>query len=87
MAREEYDREVQARRDAEFEMLRLKQQMKEQANKLSLLDEENKKQELLQKKNTELRNSVVGMEKELSKIRVERDITMAEIEELATVPK
>jgi Rac GTPase-activating protein 1 len=87
MAREEYDREVAARRDAEFEMLRLKDQMKEQASKLGAMDELHKKQELLQRRSNDLRNSVLGYEQELSKMRVERDMTVAEMEELAGLPK
>ena len=87
MAREEYDREVAARRDAEFEMIRLKNQMKEQVARLGTLDDAQKKQELLARRSTDLRKSVVGIEKELSKIKVERDMTIAEIEELALLPK
>lgn len=84
MAREEYDREVQARRDAEFEMLQLKEKMREQAAKLGALDELQRKQELLQRRSNDLRSSVVVAERELSKIRVERDLTVAEFEELVS---
>lgn len=87
MAREEYDREVAARRDAEFEMLRLKEQMKEQATKLGALDEIERKKELLQRRSNDLRNSVIGIEKELNQMKIERDITVAEMEELAVLPK
>lgn len=87
MAREEYDREVQSRRDAEFEMLQLRDQLKQQAAALGNLDAIHKQQELLQTKTETLRNSYIGMERELSKIKAERDIAVAEIEELASVSK
>ena len=87
MAREEYDREVAARRDAEFEMIRLKEQMRDQAARLGALDEANKQQELLARRSNELRLSVVGIEKELNKMKVERDMTVIEMEEIANLPK
>lgn len=87
LAREEYDREVQARRDAEFEMLRLKEQMREQVSKLGALDEISKKQELLQRRSNDLRNSVIGVEKQLSELKVERDVKLAEVEELTNFPQ
>lgn len=83
MAREEYDREVQARREAEFEMLKLKKELQEQASKLSALNEAQAQQEQLQRQSRDLRNSVVDIEQELRKMKVERELTYAEMEELA----
>lgn len=83
MAREEYDREVQARREAEFEMLKLKKELQEQASKLSALNEAQAQQERLQRQSRDLRSSVVDIEQELRKMKVERELTYAEMEELA----
>lgn len=87
MAREEYDREVQARREAEYEMIRLKKELQEQASKLSALNEAQAKQEHLTRQSQDLRNSVVDIEQELRKMKIERDLTYAEMEELAATAK
>lgn len=83
MAREEYDREVQARREAEYEMIRLKKELQEQASKLSALNEAQAQHEILARQSQDLRNSVVDIEQELRKMKIERDLTYAEMEELA----
>lgn len=90
MAREEYDREVQARKAAEYQMILLKEQMKQQAGKLGAigeLQELQKQQEILQIRSNDLRTSVVGIEKQLSQIKAERDVALAEVEELASFPR
>lgn len=87
MAREEYDREVQARREAEYEMIRLKKELQDQASKLSALNEAQAKQEHLTRQSQDLRNSVVDIEQELRKMKIERDLTYAEMEELAATAK
>lgn len=87
MAREEYDREVQARREAEYEMLKLKKELQEQASKLSALNEAQAQQEHLQRQSRDLRSSVVDIEQELRKMKIERDLTYAEMEELVASAK
>lgn len=87
MAREEYDREVQARRDAEFEMMQLKKELKEQAAKLAALNEAQAQHAKLERQSHDLRSSVVGIETELRKMKVQRDMTFAEIEELNATGK
>jgi hypothetical protein len=87
MAREEYDREVQARREAEFEMLKLKKELQEQASKLSALNQAQAQQEQLQRQSRDLRSSVVDIEQELRKMKIQRELTYAEMEELAANAK
>ena len=87
MAREEYDREVQARRDAEYEMMRLKKELQEQASKLSALNQAQAQQEQLTRQSQDLRSSVVDIEQELRKMKIERELTYAELEELAATAK
>jgi ClpP class serine protease len=85
MAHDEFNKEVAARREAEAKMTELRTQLKEQAAKLGSLDAVKKKEEALARRSTELKTSLVGMEKELSTLRVQRDIAVAEVEELAKV--
>ncbi|KAF9071136.1 hypothetical protein BDP27DRAFT_1322828 [Rhodocollybia butyracea] len=69
----EYDRELKARRDAEAEVTRLRVLLSGQAVRLTALTGDSKRQELRQK---------IGLERDLSKLKVERDVTLAEVEEL-----
>lgn len=78
-AREEYEHEVQARYDAEAEMLNLKRQLHLQATKLAGVASEKDKHETLQRKNTEVKSSIQSMEKDLAKLQAERDLVLAEI--------
>lgn len=87
MAREEYDREVEARQEAEAEMARLKELLVEQASKLTEMEAVSKEADVLQRRSRELRTTVDGMEKHLSTLKVERDMTLAEVEELAQVKR
>jgi predicted nucleic acid-binding Zn-ribbon protein len=87
MAHDEFNKEVSARREAEAKMVELRAQLKEQAAKLGSLDAVQKKEEALSRRSTELKTSLVGMEKELSTLRVRRDIAVAEVEELVKVDK
>ncbi|PWN34217.1 RhoGAP-domain-containing protein [Meira miltonrushii] len=86
-AREEYEHEVQARYDAEAEMLNLKRQLHLQATKLAGVATEKDKHETLQRKNTEVKTSIKSMEKDLAKLQAERDLALAEIDTLHSVGK
>lgn len=86
-AREEYEHEVQARYDAEAEMLNLKRQLHLQATKLAGVATEKDKHETLQRKNTEVKTSIKSMEKDLAKLQAERDLALAEIDTLHNVGK
>lgn len=87
MAHEEYDKEVAARRDAEAKMDHLRHKFAEQTLKLAAVDKEQQTAEALSRRSKELRSSVVGMEKHLSHLRAQVELSTAEIEELAVVDK
>ena len=84
-AREEFEAEVQARLDAEAEMLVLKKQLVDQASKLSVYSTEQRKQENLQRRSAEVKTSLQGLERDLAKLTVERDLTVAEVAELVAL--
>lgn len=84
-AREEYEQEVQARYDAEAEMLSLKRQLHLQASKLTEMTTEKKAQESLQRRSQQVKKSLQGMERDLTKLTVERDLTVAEVAELVAL--
>jgi len=81
-ARDEYEQEVQARYDAESEMLSLKRQLHLQATKLTEMTTVRKQQEKLQGKSHLVKDSIQSMERDLTKLTVERDLTVAEVAEL-----
>jgi hypothetical protein len=78
----EYDRELKVRRDAEAEVTRLRVLLSGQAVRLTALTGDSKRQELRQKMSKELHENLNGLERDLSKLKVERDVTLAEVEEL-----
>ncbi|KAF8973325.1 hypothetical protein BDZ97DRAFT_1780833 [Flammula alnicola] len=73
VAQAEYDRELKARRDAEAE-----------AARLTTLSGDNRRQELRQQMSKELNDNLSGLEHDLSRLKVERDLTLAEVEELSS---
>ncbi|KDQ55860.1 hypothetical protein JAAARDRAFT_133451 [Jaapia argillacea MUCL 33604] len=83
VAHTEYDRECQARRDAEAEVSRLRVLLSGQAARLSAITSESKRQELQQQLSEELSHNLTGLEKDVSKLKVERDLTLAEVEALS----
>ncbi|GAA5832784.1 hypothetical protein JCM11251_005762 [Rhodosporidiobolus azoricus] len=87
MAREEYDKEVAARRDAERQMDALRQRFLEQAKRLAQVDQEQRSAEQLKCQSKDLRNSLVGMEKHLSQLKTEVALSTAQIAELAALGK
>lgn len=85
MARDEYDKEVAARRDAEARMDVLRAKFVEQAQRLAAIDQQQKAAEVLKRQSKELKSSVVGMEKHLSTLKAEVELTTAQAAELAAV--
>ncbi|KAF4567660.1 hypothetical protein EYR40_006662 [Pleurotus pulmonarius] len=83
VASSEYDKELNARRAAEAEVTRLKVLLSGQAASLNAMLEETGRQQLLQKMTKELHDNLAGLEQNVSKLRVERDMTLAEVEELS----
>lgn len=84
VAQKEYDRELVARRNAEAEVIRLRVLLSGQAAKLTALNGESNRQEARRQLSEELSKNLDQLEKDLSKLKVERDLTLAEVEELCT---
>ncbi|KAL4078283.1 hypothetical protein V8B97DRAFT_2074303, partial [Scleroderma yunnanense] len=84
VAQKEYDRELIARRNAEAEVIRLRVLLSGQAAKLTALNGESNRQEARRQLSEELSKNLDQLEKDLSKLKVERDLTLAEMEELCT---
>ncbi|EKM54604.1 uncharacterized protein PHACADRAFT_258574 [Phanerochaete carnosa HHB-10118-sp] len=83
VAQTEYDRELKARRDAEAEVTRLRVLLSSQAVRLKAMSGDTKKQEVQKQLSQELTESLSTLERDLSKLKAERDMTLAEVEELS----
>ncbi|KAH8119286.1 RhoGAP-domain-containing protein [Phellopilus nigrolimitatus] len=83
VAQTEYSQELEARRNAEEEVSRLKIELSGQAARLTALSSDERKREVQQQLTKELSDNLNGLEQDLSKLRVERDMTLAEVEELS----
>jgi hypothetical protein len=83
VAQSEYDAELKARRDAESEVTRLRVLLSGQAARLSVMSGVTAKQELQQRFSQQMTDDLSGLERQMSKLRVERDMTLAEVEELS----
>ncbi|KAF6741870.1 signal transducer [Ephemerocybe angulata] len=83
VAQTEYDKELKARRDAEAEVTRLRVLLSGQAARLTALSGDSKRQEVRQQMSKEINDNLSGLEEEMSRLRAERDMTLAEMEELS----
>ncbi|KAH9948675.1 hypothetical protein B0H21DRAFT_777741 [Amylocystis lapponica] len=83
VAQTEYDRELKARRDAEAEVTRLRVLLSGQAVRLSAISGDSKRQEAQRQLSREMTDSLSTLERSLSKLKVERDMTLAEVEQLS----
>lgn len=66
-------------------MAELKTQLHEQAIRLATINAEKKADKDLADRSSQLRTSVYGMEKHLSILKAERDMTVAEVAELQSM--
>lgn len=80
---EEYDRELATRRDFEEEVKRLRVLVADQNTKLAALAADQRRRELLERTSKELSADVQGLEQNVSKLKAERDMILAEVEELS----
>ncbi|KAJ7045423.1 RhoGAP-domain-containing protein [Mycena alexandri] len=87
VAQTEYDSELKARRDAEAEVTRLRVLLSGQAARLTTLSGDTRRQELREQMSKELNENMSGLEHDLSKLRVERDMALAEVEELSATKR
>ena len=85
MAKEEFEHEVNARHEAELEMARLRRQLAEQALKLATANSEKRQHEQLERRSQDVKASLKGMRRDLAKLIVERDLTVAEVTELVAL--
>ncbi|RPD57622.1 RhoGAP-domain-containing protein [Lentinus tigrinus ALCF2SS1-7] len=83
VAQTEYDRELKARRDAEAEVTRLRVLLSGQAVRLTAINGDSKRQEAQKQLAREMSDQMSSLERDLSKLKVERDMTMAEVEQLS----
>jgi hypothetical protein len=84
VAQGEYDNEVASRRDAEAEVSRLRLQLAAQSAELTALNADQRKRDLMEKMSKDMSDSLHGLEQDLSKLKAERDLTLAEVEELVS---
>lgn len=83
VAQSEYHKEIAGRRDAEAEVTRLRVQLSGQAARLTALSAEHRRQEMMEQMSRDLNKNLGLLEKDVSKLKVERDMTLAEVEELS----
>ncbi|TFL02525.1 hypothetical protein BDV98DRAFT_528221 [Pterulicium gracile] len=82
VAQVEFDAEVRARRDAEAEVKRLRVLLSEQAARLTMLSGETRRLEAKRISEKTIHDNLAGLEQEMSRLKVQRDLTIAEVEEL-----
>ncbi|KAL5528670.1 RGA2 [Sanghuangporus sanghuang] len=83
VAEDEFKQELAARRTAEEEVSRLKIEVSGQAARITALSGEERRRDVQKRFEKELHENLNGLEKDLSKLKVERDMTLAEVEELS----
>jgi hypothetical protein len=83
VAQEEYHKEIAGRRVAEAEVTRLRVQLSGQAVQLSAMAAEDRRREVLERLMRELTSSLHGLEMEVAKLKVEKDMAVAEMDELS----
>jgi len=84
VAQGEYDLELAARRDAEAEITRLRVQLSGQAARLTALSAEGRRRDLWEQMSKDMNANLHNLERETAKIKTERDIALAEFEELSS---
>lgn len=68
-------------------MTRLKVQLSGQAARLTELSAGRRKLDVVEQMSRDMSASLHGLERDLSRLKAERDLTVAEVEELAVVKK
>lgn len=87
VAQEEYHKEVAARRDTQAEVTRLRVQLSGQAARLTALSAEERARTTMERLAADLNQSIIALEQEVAKIRVDRDTSLAEIDELSALKR
>ncbi|KAI0305649.1 Rho GTPase activation protein [Multifurca ochricompacta] len=84
VAHGEYEAELKARRDAEAEVTRLRVLLSGQAARITALSGEGRKDELHKQLTRQLSDNLSILEQNVSKLKVERDVALVEMEEIAS---
>ncbi|EJU04405.1 RhoGAP-domain-containing protein [Dacryopinax primogenitus] len=79
----EYDRELTHRREVEAEVTRLRVKVSDQAVRLTMLEAPERESMRLTEHGRVLKEQMDDLQRRVSKLKVERDVTIAEVEELA----
>jgi hypothetical protein len=79
----EYDAEQKARREAEAEVTRLRVLLSGQAARITALSGQNRRDELHRQLSLNLRDTLSSLEQDVAKLKVERDVALVEMEEVA----
>lgn len=87
VAQSQYGKEIQARRDAEAEVARLRVLLSGQAVRLAAASGETMRQEAQKQLSRELNDNLANLERSLSQLRLQRDMALAEVEELSASKK
>jgi len=87
VAQDEYDQELAHRRDAETEVGRLRLKVSAQNATIDAMAADHRKRENLAKMEKDMVENLQSLERELSKLRAEREMTLAEMEELNATKK
>lgn len=82
VAGEEYDKEVAMRRELEAEVIRLRAQVHGQTARLSVISSDERRAESMRRQSQDLASNLSGLERDISRLRAQRDISLAEVEEL-----
>ncbi|WWC91633.1 uncharacterized protein L201_006579 [Kwoniella dendrophila CBS 6074] len=82
IAGEEYDKELAHRRELEAEVSRLRAQVHSQTARLSVISGDERRAENMRRRSNDLANSLTGLERDISRLRAQRDMSLAEVEEL-----
>lgn len=67
----------------EAEISRLKIELSSHAARLTALTTDDRRREVQKQLSMEISDNLSGLERDLSKLKVERDMTLAEVEELS----
>ena len=70
------------RRDLEAEVSRLRAQVHTQTARLSVVSGDERRQENMRRRSNDLAVNLTGLERDISRLRAQRDMTLAEVEEL-----
>lgn len=83
VAQDEFKQQLEARQTAEEEVSRLKIEVSGQAARITALSGEDRRREAQRQLGKELSENLGALEQELSKLKAERDMALAEVEELS----